>query len=99
MRVVLTTHAKQDLTRIGDYIALDSPARARNFVRELQEKARQIGEAPHAFPLVPRYETQGIRRRVYRDYLIFYRMEQHRVTIIHIAHGAQEYGRFLSPEE
>jgi plasmid stabilization system protein ParE len=69
--------------------------RARSFVRELQAKAREVGEMPRAFPLVPRYERYGIRHRPYRDYLIFCRIEQDRVTIILIVHGARDYDALL----
>jgi len=50
---------------------------------------------PRAFPLVPRYERYGIRHRPYRDYLIFCRIEQDRVTIILIVHGARDYDALL----
>jgi plasmid stabilization system protein ParE len=99
MRVILTTAARDDLARIGDYIARDSPVRARSFVRELLHKARQIGDMPRRFPLVSRYEQGGVRRRLYGDYLIFYRIEADRNTIIHILHSAQDYGRFLFDPE
>lgn len=98
MRVVLTTEAKADLARIADYIAADNPARARSFVRNLQMRARQIGDAPRGFPLVLRYEHTGVRRRVYGNYLIFYRIEETRISVIAILHGAQDYERILFPE-
>ena len=56
MKVVLTAEALGDLEEIGDYIARDSPVRARTFVAELLVAARKIGEIPKGFPLVPRFE-------------------------------------------
>lgn len=99
MTVVLTISALEDLERIGDYIAASNPVRAYEFIRELREKAQEIGQTPRAFSLVPRYEALGVRRRVYRDYLIFYRIEEDRIVILHILHGAQDYGSILFPEE
>ena len=46
MKVVLTAAARDDLEEIGDFIAKDSPKRARSFVRELIEAARRIGDIP-----------------------------------------------------
>jgi plasmid stabilization system protein ParE len=46
VKVVLTTEALDDLERISDYIAQDNPPRARSFVQELMEKARQPGDLP-----------------------------------------------------
>jgi len=90
MRVVLSAEAKSDLREIGAYIARDNKARARSFARELRDKALEIGAMPRAFPLVRRFEHLGIRRRPYRDYLIFYRIEDGRVVVVHILHGARD---------
>lgn len=50
-------------------------------------------------PLVPRYEHHGIRRRPQASYLIFYRIEDDRVVIIRILHGARDYEALLFPEQ
>lgn len=98
MKVVLTVEALSDLEQIGDYIARDNPVRARTFVAELVAAARKIGEIPQGFPLVPRYESRGVRRRVHGAYLIFYRLEDDHVSILHILHGARDYEALLFPE-
>jgi toxin ParE1/3/4 len=95
MKVVLSDQAKADLREIGLFIARDNKARARSFVRELQAKARDIGDIPRAFPLIPRYEHHGIRRRPYGDYLIFYTIEDDQVSVVHILHGARDYEPLL----
>jgi plasmid stabilization system protein ParE len=45
--------------------------------------------------LVPRQEHHGIRRRVHGNFLIFYRVETAKVVIVHIQHGATDYGAIL----
>jgi plasmid stabilization system protein ParE len=50
---------------------------------------------PHAFPLVPRLEHRGVRQRGYGRYLIFYRVTEEAVEILHVAHGARDYIRAL----
>ncbi|HZC15718.1 MAG TPA: type II toxin-antitoxin system RelE/ParE family toxin [Caulobacteraceae bacterium] len=98
MKVVLTRSAEADPEAIVDWIAKDSPRRALTFIRELRTRCMALGEHPRAFPLVPRYETHGIRRRVYGNYLIFYRIEETQVTILHVLHGARDYEPLLFPE-
>lgn len=98
MKVVLTAEAFGDLEQIGDYIARDNPVRARSFVQELIEKARQVGDLPQGFPLVPRYAHLGVRRRAHGSYLIFYRVEPDQVTVVHVLHGAQDYEALLFPD-
>lgn len=97
MIVRVTAAAEADLEAIGDYIARDNPARALSFVQELREKCLSLADAPLAFPLVPRYELFGIRRRVHGSYLIFYRAEAKRVIVIHVLHGAMDYETLLFP--
>ena len=95
MKVVLSEAARAGLREIALFIARDNKQRARSFVRELQARAGELGEMPYAFPLVPRYESLGIRRRPFRDYLIFYRVEDDRVSIVHILRGAKDYEAVL----
>ena len=97
MIVVFTREAEADLERIGDYIALDNPHRAETFVQELVDRCERLADAPLGFPLVPRYEASGIRRRAYREYLIFYRVGGERIEIVHVLGGAQDYQAILFP--
>ena len=62
-------------------------------------RAMRLGDNPLAFPLVPRHEHGGIRRRVFGNYLIFYLVEADTVHIVHILHGAQDYEALLFPDE
>ena len=97
MRVVITNEAKADLVGIGEFIRPHNPARATTFVDELLARCATLADMPHAYPLVPRYERYGIRRCVHRDYLIFYRVLEDLVEVIHIVHGARDYDALLFP--
>jgi toxin ParE1/3/4 len=98
MVVIVTGPAESDLERIADYIATRNPVRALTFVRALRDKCEALADAPRAYPLVPRYEHFGIRRRPYGHYLIFYRIGVGTIDIVHILHGAQNYEPILFPE-
>lgn len=95
MKVVITEAAKADLIGIGDFIRPHNPARAANFVEELLDHCQDLAELPQRHPLVPRYEHHGIRRCVQADYLIFYRVGNELVEVVHILHGAQDYEPLL----
>ena len=97
MIVEFTAAAEADLEAIGDYIAQDNPARALNFVRELSRSCFELAEMPEAWPIVPRYEHHGVRRRVYGRYLIFYRVAESRITILHVLNGAMDVEAILFP--
>jgi toxin ParE1/3/4 len=98
MLVTFTPPAENDPEESGDYIAARNPARALTFVLELRAKCESLADAPRAYPLVPRYEHAGIRRRRHCDYLIFYRVGVDTINIVHILHGAQNYESILFPE-
>lgn len=65
---------------------------------ELRKHCEALSDMPRRFPLVPRYENAGIRRRIHRDYLIFYRILSDTIEIIHVLHGARDYEQILLPE-
>ena len=98
MIVELTAAAEAELESIGDYIARDNPLRAASFVRELYRSCLDIADLPEAWPVAPRYEHHGIRRRVHGRYLIFYRIGNARITILHILNGAMDVEAILFPE-
>lgn len=99
MIVIITDEAEADLEHIADYIAIDNPLRADSFVQELVGRCRGLADMPRAFPLVPRYEHTGVRRRPHGDYLIFYRVGVDQVDVVHVLHGAQNYEAILFPDE
>lgn len=91
MNVVLTQRATNDLLSIQQYISQRNPERAETFVEELLERCYDLADMATAFPLVPRYERYGIRRRSHGNYLIFYQITGDQIEVIHILHGAREY--------
>lgn len=97
MKVVLSADARADLKEIAAYIAQDSRRRADSFVRELQAKARGLADAPQGYPLVPRYESSGIRRRPVGNYLIFYVVGPDRILVVNILHSARDHAKILFP--
>jgi toxin ParE1/3/4 len=99
MKLVFADEAKADLARIGDWIAKDNPVRAITFLDELERRCLQLTSMPRAFGLVPGHEDSGVRRRPYRDYLIFYRVGVDVVEVLHVPHGARDYESILFPDE
>jgi toxin ParE1/3/4 len=97
--VVITAEAEADLEQIAAYVAEQNPRSALTLVRELRDRCESLLDAPRGYPLVPRYEHLGIRRRPFGRYLIFYRVGENVIEVIHILHGARDYEPLLFPEE
>ncbi|MFD2183895.1 type II toxin-antitoxin system RelE/ParE family toxin [Rhodoplanes azumiensis] len=49
--------------------------------------------------MIPCWEDRGIRRRTHGNYLIFYRIEDDEVQVLHVLHGARDYTSILFPDE
>lgn len=47
---------------------------------------------------MPRYAHLGVRRRVYGAYLVFYRLDEAAVTILHVLHAAKDYDVILAAD-
>jgi toxin ParE1/3/4 len=97
--MIVVIAAETELEWIGDAIAQHNPARAITFVRELRRKCETLALAPRRFALIPRYEHTNIRRVVHGNYLIFYRVNAEVVEVVHILHGAMNFGAILFPDE
>ena len=67
----------------------------RSAQKALREAARRLADLPQGYPLVPRYERYGIRRRSYRRYGILYRPEAHRILILRFLGPGQDHDRAL----
>jgi len=97
--VVVTAEAEADLEDIASYVAEQSPRSALMLIRGLREKCESLADAPRGYPLVPRYEHMGIRRRPFGSYLIFYRVADEAIEVIHVLHGARDYEPLLFPQD
>jgi toxin ParE1/3/4 len=95
MKVFTTPAAEADIEAIGSWIAKESPSRAISFVQQLRKSCRQVGDMPKGFIVVQRYLDFEIRRKPFRDYLIFYRIKNNAVEILHVVHGARDYSELL----
>lgn len=95
MNVILSTRAQADLELIAAFIAQDNPVRATTFVAELRKAATGLADMPRAFPLIPRYEREGIRRRSWKGYGILYSALPDRVFVHRILGPGQDHDRAL----
>lgn len=98
MRAVLTEAALADLAGIARHIGRDSIPAARRFTDALRQRALAIARNPRLYPLAEGLEALGIRRRLYRDYLILYREAEGRVEILHVVHGSRDWAGLLEGE-
>ncbi len=90
----VTPKAESDLAGIGQFIALDDIGAAVEFVEELRNRFRRLGD----FPELGRTRTDiaaGIRSFPVGNYLIMYRvLDDTLVEIVRVLHGARDLPKF-----
>ncbi|WP_417481362.1 type II toxin-antitoxin system RelE/ParE family toxin [Maricaulis sp.] len=86
MKTIISDLVWADLEDIGDYIAQDSPLRARKFVSELLDHCERLADFPNAAPLREDV-SPGIRAASHGQYLIFYRVADGALRIERILQG------------
>jgi toxin ParE1/3/4 len=96
-KVRLSTEAIQDIAAIGDEISQYSPRRAAKFTDDIGGEFDLLREMPERFAKVRPHEN--LRRKVFGKYLIFYRVSETAVDIVHIIHGVMDYEAILFPDD
>jgi len=86
MEVEISITAKQELLDIFHYHVLYSPEFALNFQDEIVEFfMKNLSKFPEIW-VVHNWED-GIRKLVFQDYNIYYKIEKEVINILHIVHG------------
>jgi toxin ParE1/3/4 len=91
MRLKYTGPARSDLRKITTWIADENPVRAKTFADELRAACRSLMNFQESNQTLEMSRGQTVRRKVYGNYLIFYRSVGETVEILRILHGAQDY--------
>lgn len=83
--VIWTEPALADLEAIADYIAVENPTAAGEFVRRVFAHIDKLERHPHLGPVPPELEESRYRHIVETPCRIFYREEGTRVFILHVS--------------
>ena len=81
--------AVDDLESIGNYISRDSELYASLFIQNILSIIRQIPEFQTSGRIVPEYNNNKLREKIYGNYRIVYRIQFEVIEIVAIHHGAR----------
>ena len=77
-RIAFTTHAKDDIINIGDYITftLLAPDTSDKFIKGLRTSINQLKYFPYKYPFIQDniLKQKHIRYMPYKNYYIFYKI-------------------------
>lgn len=87
--VVWAQGAAEDIEEAAEYIARDSTRYAASLVDQVVRSARNLGYFSDRGRVVPEYQDQSIREVFIGSYRLIYRVEQDRVVVLALIHGAR----------
>ena len=89
MRVRYTARAFADREAIFEYLDRRNPRTARDVKAYIHKRAMELGELSRRSPLVPGLDVHALWLGRY-PYIVYYRVGQDEVSIIHIRHAARQ---------
>lgn len=89
MKIVWSPLAIDRASEIAEYIVLDKPSAAENWINTIFTKVEQLEFPPEIGRIVPEVNNRQIRELIYGNYRIIYRIETKQVSILTIRHGKQ----------
>ncbi len=96
MRVRITRPARGDIRQLFDHLKTEAGRRkAQEIVTEIRERCHGLSRMPERYQHLEGFEQIGLRRRVYRDYLLVYRILGAEVEVLRIIHGASDYSKLF----
>ena len=88
-KLIWSPKATVGLEEIYEYISKDSEHYAKLFAQRIVALAETIAEFPMAGRIVPEYQRDDLRERIFQNYRIVYRVKPEMVEIVAIVHGAR----------
>jgi addiction module RelE/StbE family toxin len=89
MRILWSPLAIDRLAEIAEYIAMDNPGAAENWVDTVFKKVENLKGFPESGRIVPETDNKNIRELIYGNYRIIYRVEEKRLSVLTVRHGKQ----------
>ena len=90
-KVIWSPSALDDVDRIAEYIARDSPARAALFVTRLLQSADGLETFPSCGRPIPEIGDSSCREIIRGAYRVMYRIVGDEVWITGVVHGARDW--------
>lgn len=92
MRLRWSTRALKDMAQLRDYIALDSPLYAQQFISRLAARIEALPDFPQSGCLVPEAERDDIREVIYQGYRAIYLLReiQQEIVLITVVHSSRD---------
>lgn len=89
-RIRWSPKAADGFEEICNYIAMDSVHYARIFAKKVNALIKEIPRFHRAGRIVPEYQDENLRERIFQNYRIVYRINGDVIEIVVISHSARQ---------
>lgn len=89
MKILWSPLAIDRVAEIAEYIAMDNPDAAENWVDTVFKKVEDLKIFPESSRIVPETVNINIRELIYGNYRIIYRVEEKQLFVLTVRHGKQ----------
>lgn len=93
--VVWTEPALQDLDAIAEYIALDTPAAARQLIQAVFDKTERREDFPPSGRMPPELPDSVYREIAMPPCRIFYREDEQRILFLHVMREERQLRAYM----
>jgi toxin ParE1/3/4 len=92
MKLRWSKRAVKDVAQLRDFIALDSPFYARQFIERIVTRLEGLAEFPRSGRLAPEAERDDVREIIYQGYRAIYQLReiQQEIVIVAVVHGSHD---------
>lgn len=97
-QVIWLEPAELDLEEIAEYIALDDPEAADEFVTRVLNRAKLLIDHPRIGTFIPELPESKYRQLIVGPCRIFHRIEEDKVYIVHVRRSEQLFRPSLLDE-
>lgn len=94
-QVIWTEPALIDLNEIAEYIALDKPGAANNFVNKVFSSIDRLEQFPKSVRKSPEFTKSRYREIIVGPCRIFYRHEKEKIYILYVMRRARQLRNYL----
>ena len=89
VKLIWSPEAADNLEEICEYISKDSEYYARLFAQKIIMLVEEIVDFPMAGRIVPEFQRDDLRERIFQNYRVVYRTKPDAVEIVTIMHVAR----------
>ena len=89
-RIKWSPKAIQSFEEICNYISKDSEYYASIFAKKINAIVKEIPRFPKLGRIVPEYQEENLREKIFQNYRIAYRLKADIIEIVVISHGSKQ---------